>query len=455
MFSICDTIEDNIKLIAKYLYVFDDDKGLNVFIVTNEDLCYGKGSNYRGCLGLGHNLPVHDMTERIHELSHQNVCKFFHGMDFALALTTDHLVNSWGQNYQCELGRQVSSTVSQHTPNRISALNDKRVVDISCGCSHSLALTADGLVYGWGDNREGQVGCGGDHQFIRSPVKMELNTNKIKAIYCSKTSSFAVTVDGLVFSWGDNEKYQIGHNAPKVCQPRLVHNLCGIKTVCPSAKATHFLTNEGLVYYCGENPWFIQKVPMLMMTDKRFQDLGLIVSYCRSESVPTAFDGYKVRDTGHHHQYLSNKTVLQMKLDYMTKLGPKCYELTTSVFSERKGTVSKDSTDGLYRANYKIIDVNESIEKSRKESTDSQNLGSDENNKTSINEIVDTLSGNESSIDEKIQKLYEECRDDRKNETIDGKDGNNERKNQCKSPVTVRQMAIQYMTRTTNNANKS
>ncbi|CAG2174090.1 unnamed protein product, partial [Oppiella nova] len=99
---------------------------------------------------------------------------------------------------------------------------------------------------------------------------------------------------------------------------------------------------------------------------------------------------------------------------------------------------SRDNVDLSPKSNNSDANFNEDLDKSFYNSVKSFD------NKTSINEIVDTLSGNESSIDDKIQKLYEECRDDdRKNETIDGKEGNNERKNQCKSPVTVRQMAVQ------------
>lgn len=36
----------------------------------------------------------------------------------------------------------------------------KNVVQVACGQHHTLAMTEDGQVYGWGDNRRGQLGEG-------------------------------------------------------------------------------------------------------------------------------------------------------------------------------------------------------------------------------------------------------------------------------------------------------
>lgn len=43
-------------------------------------------------------------------------------------------------------------------PKVIEALREKSIVDISLGSVHCLALTSDGKVYGWGENDKGQLG---------------------------------------------------------------------------------------------------------------------------------------------------------------------------------------------------------------------------------------------------------------------------------------------------------
>jgi alpha-tubulin suppressor-like RCC1 family protein len=46
------------------------------------------------------------------------------------------------------------------TPERVEGLAHKKVVDVSIGESHVLALTEDKQVYAWGNNSMGQTGLG-------------------------------------------------------------------------------------------------------------------------------------------------------------------------------------------------------------------------------------------------------------------------------------------------------
>ncbi|CAG2114093.1 unnamed protein product [Medioppia subpectinata] len=85
-----------------------------------------------------------------------------------------------------------------------------------CGFHHSLVVTGDDCVYGWGLNSDGQTGCGEQKSgVIITPIKIQFINNgieyKIRGVYCSRHSSFAVTTDGRVFSWGLNECH-LGHN---------------------------------------------------------------------------------------------------------------------------------------------------------------------------------------------------------------------------------------------------
>lgn len=44
------------------------------------------------------------------------------------------------------------------------------IVDISVGAEHSLALMADGKVYGWGNNTDWQLGLGHNYLNVREPT---------------------------------------------------------------------------------------------------------------------------------------------------------------------------------------------------------------------------------------------------------------------------------------------
>jgi alpha-tubulin suppressor-like RCC1 family protein len=49
---------------------------------------------------------------------------------------------------------------NQLIPIKVKGFNNERVVMISCGYFHSMALTECGHVYSWGDNKCGQLGIG-------------------------------------------------------------------------------------------------------------------------------------------------------------------------------------------------------------------------------------------------------------------------------------------------------
>ncbi|CAG2110565.1 unnamed protein product, partial [Medioppia subpectinata] len=82
-----------------------------------------------------------------------------------------------------------------------------------CGYEHTLALDSDGRAYAWGDNNCGQIGCRYKSYYIWTPIEIEFSNNyKIQSIYCCYNSSFAITSDGHVFSWGNNYDHELGHN---------------------------------------------------------------------------------------------------------------------------------------------------------------------------------------------------------------------------------------------------
>ena len=253
-FEIFDVISNNIKKVIKRFYVFDNEKGYNALFVTLNDKVFGFGSNEWGVCGFGHQMVVKE-PKIIEELCDKSVIQFYNGYAFALALTSDNKLYGWGRNDLGQLGLKIVNQTKVHKPVLIEDLNDINIKQISCGSGHTLVLTSDGMVYGWGGNTYGQIGCGIElGENISVIVKLEL-LPKIKSIHCSFCQSFALTDNGMVYSWGSNNWCDLGHELKQnecVFEPKLIINLHNIISICSSSVNTYFLSNESEIYFCGQ-----------------------------------------------------------------------------------------------------------------------------------------------------------------------------------------------------------
>ena len=79
---------------------------------------------------------------------------------------------------------------------------------ISCGGSHSLAIKADGTLWAWGDNVQGQLGDGTIIQRT-SPIQIGSSTDW-SMIRCGDFHSLAIKTDGTLWAWGRNTYGQLG-----------------------------------------------------------------------------------------------------------------------------------------------------------------------------------------------------------------------------------------------------
>ena len=86
-----------------------------------------------------------------------------------------------------------------------------RVVGVSAGGMHSLAITADGAVWCWGGGGNGQLGHG-DWQRQLLPKKIEAFAGqRVVAVSAGSDHSLATTADGAVWSWGNKGRGRLGH----------------------------------------------------------------------------------------------------------------------------------------------------------------------------------------------------------------------------------------------------
>ena len=127
------------------------------------------------------------------------------GFDHSLALKTDGSLWAWGTNLDGELGLGTSGGGPHPTVTRVGSASDWAAV--AGGEGYTLALTTDGSLWAWGDNRYGRLGLG-DTKNRQTPTRVG-SANGWAAVACYD-ASLALTKDGSLWAWGDDQYGQLG-----------------------------------------------------------------------------------------------------------------------------------------------------------------------------------------------------------------------------------------------------
>jgi alpha-tubulin suppressor-like RCC1 family protein len=196
--SVLNDLSNHLMNNIKIIYVFGY-KVSEVFIVTKDDKFYGFGENTDGVLGLGHNRQV-KKPKIIEELCYKQIISFANGWHNVMTLTSDGKVYSWGRNHLGVLGNG-NTNYELDKPKINEYLINEVIVDMSCGAYHSMVLTQNSDVYAWGHNHCGQIGNRSEELFQLIPIKLnDFNDEKVIAISCGFNHSLALTDCGHVYS---------------------------------------------------------------------------------------------------------------------------------------------------------------------------------------------------------------------------------------------------------------
>ena len=139
---------------------------------------------------------------------------------YSMAIASDNTttvsgqVYSWGigESGQLGLGSNAGDPFRATRPQLVEALRDVNIVFIDAGEFHAAAIASNGEVYTWGLNTFGQLGHG-DRANRLMPTKVSALSDKnvrIQWISCGRSHTVAVSDYGEVFTWGSNEYGQLG-----------------------------------------------------------------------------------------------------------------------------------------------------------------------------------------------------------------------------------------------------
>ena len=138
-----------------------------------------------------------------------NWAKVAVGNQHSLAINTAGQLYAWGRNNYGQLGD--GTTTHQNSLKKIG--NATNWVKIAVGDQHSLAINTAGELYAWGRNNSGQVGDGTTSRRL-SPVEICITTTDCPANWVSVAAgsyhSLAINADGELYAWGWNNNGQVG-----------------------------------------------------------------------------------------------------------------------------------------------------------------------------------------------------------------------------------------------------
>jgi alpha-tubulin suppressor-like RCC1 family protein len=135
------------------------------------------------------------------------------GEAHTLCVTSSGEVWAWGSNDAGQLGvAAVGVGGSVGEPRLVGgALRGARVVAVAAGNHHSLAMTDDGRLYAWGDNKHGALGLGPSPALAPSPTLVPaLWQPRVRAIAAGHFHSGALDAEGGAWVWGHGQHWALG-----------------------------------------------------------------------------------------------------------------------------------------------------------------------------------------------------------------------------------------------------
>ena len=252
--EICNKIED--------LFIIDIAVSKDAsFFVTSEHIVYCCGSNTYGILGdstLGKTFYDPFVYNWFTGL---DIIKIFCGRHHAMFLSSDNKLYGVGNNLYGQLGLgDNNKTEVVSTPQQVTYFDNIDIKDVSCSWeAHTLVLTANGEVYGFGYDYHGQLGRGNSNSASGSGLPglaTLLISYNISHFSTGYGSSYFVTTDNKVYSVGLNNNGQLG-NSNFTDQPQLQHisyfDTIKITKISGNYYHTIFLAEDGRVFSCGLN----------------------------------------------------------------------------------------------------------------------------------------------------------------------------------------------------------
>jgi alpha-tubulin suppressor-like RCC1 family protein len=171
------------------------------------------------------------------------------GSGHTVAIRQDGTLWAWGQNSTGQLG---TGSTQQDVPVQVGTAADWQAV--ACGATHTLALKMDGSLWTWGNNGNGQLG-NGYSTGAPAYVPVRLGTATWVSVAGGYTHSLAVRADGTLWAWGYNTNGQLGtgNTSRSEFAPRQIGAATTWLRVAAGNNSSAALQQDGTLWMWGSN----------------------------------------------------------------------------------------------------------------------------------------------------------------------------------------------------------
>lgn len=207
-------------------------------IVTASGALYTWGDKENGVAGHGETEGHQYLPRLLESMAAKRVAQIS-ACGFHTAIVTDAgELFTWGEGKFGRLGHM--SERNCHSPTIVEYMVGKKPRQVSCGGFHTAVVSEDGRLYTFGGGEHGQLGHN-DRVNKMTPTFVEaLDGMFVSQITCGWSHSVALTVKGLVYTWGNGDHGKLGHgNGRKVAVPQAVENMKGYRVVWVASYNEH------------------------------------------------------------------------------------------------------------------------------------------------------------------------------------------------------------------------
>ena len=182
------------------------------------------------------------------------------GYGFSVPLGSDGNLYSWGDNGLGQLGRTVTSNTPANRPNKVETPAGITFTSVSAGRSYAVAVSSEGNLYSWGDNSAGRLGR--DTTGTSDPKPSKVQTTPAGINFTSVSAGWGHTAaldsQGNIYTWGDNTHGELGRSTVGSTQgnyPGKVDTPTGITFTQASAGGSHSVavSDDGNLYTWGNS----------------------------------------------------------------------------------------------------------------------------------------------------------------------------------------------------------